>query len=431
MPFNVSQLITDVSRRVSPANPADSRDILGAVGDAARRVSSVVMFKDLSRRVEIENALYDQVFRFTCPDDLDGKNVMQWYKLNSNGRNTDTFFYPMRQVTNRQFDQIRSGSYNPTSGAGLNIFTIEWQSGVKFLKVSDFQCRGGTTIHKMESITENGTWNVFGNVVNLTTDNLNYVSGNGSLRFNINTSSNTGGIENFTLTPVDLSNFFVTGKIFTWLDVPNLNQFQTVTLDLFSSPTDYYSITVSQPHDTNAFQLNWNLLGFAFDPQYMTTVGTPNPASINHIKFTFVTNGTLLLNNVRMDNVIARQGAAYGIQYVSDWMFHDATTGLWKEAPTDPSDIIHLSNEAYNVLLNEAAFVVGQELFTGKGSQVDLVRLESMRDKGMKEYKMKNKEEFIEEQQQFYTFGVPFGYDNWWGTGNGRQGRAPGWSNQP
>ena len=36
----------------------------------------------------------------------------------------------------------------------------------------------------------------------------------------------------------------------------------------------------------------------------MTTIGTPDPKNLNHIKFTFTTNGTLLMNNVRIDNVV-------------------------------------------------------------------------------------------------------------------------------
>ena len=401
MAFTVSNLITDVSRRISPANPSDSKDLLGAVGDSARRLLSNVAPKDLSRRAEIENALYDQVFRFNCPEDLEAKDIMQWFKLDKD-HNTDTFYHPMMQTTNRRFDQHKHNH--------KNLFTVEWQSGVKFLKVSDFSGNVGSTIHTMDSLTDNGSWNVFGNVVNLTLDNLNYLAGSGSLRFDINTSSNTGGIENFDITPVDISEFFVTGKIFSWLNVPNLNQFQTVTLDLYSSAGNYYSITVNSPHDTSQFQLNWNLLGFPFDTRSMTTVGTPDPKAINHIKVTFVTNGTLLMQNVRMDNIVMRKGAAYGIQYVSEYMFHDVQTGIWKLRPTDGSDIIHVESETYNILLSELACVLGQELFTGTKKEEDLVRLERMRRDDYKMYKQKNKEEFIEENQDMYNFGVRFGY---------------------
>lgn len=411
MSFTVSQLVTDASRRISPANPVDSRDILGAVGDAARRLLSVITPKDLSRRVIIENALYDQVYRFNCPEDLDQKNVMQWHRIDK-VHNTDTFYHEMRQTTNRRFDQHRTND--------RNLFTVEWQSGVKFLKVSNMSGGlPGATIHKMESITQDGTWNVFGNTVNLTTDNLTYVAGNGSLRMDINTSSNTGGIENFTLTPVDISEYFTVGKVFTWVYIPNVNQLQTITLDLFSAAGDYYSITVNSPHDTNQFQLGWNLVGFPLDTRFMTTVGTPNPADINHVKITFVTNGTLLMESVRLDNIVLRKGAVYEIQYVSDYMFHDAQTQIWKSIPTDPSDIIHVDHEVYNVLVSHLAVVLGQELFTGKTATTDLNALKDMLKGDIKEYKKNNKAEFIEEQQEFYKFGVPFGYYNRGDDGDG------------
>ena len=411
MSFNVSQLVSDASRRISPANPSDSKSILAAVGDAARRLLSQVTPKDLSRRVQIENALYDQVYRFNCPEDLDQKNVMQWHRIDKK-HNTDTFYHPMRQTTNRRFDQHRTND--------RNLFTIEWQSGVKFLKVSDFAPHDeGLTIHKMDSLTDNGSWNVFGNFVNLTADNLNYVAGNGSLRVDINTSSTVGGIENFTMETVNISEYFTVGKVFTWVYVPNLNQIQDITLDLFSSAGNYYSITVNSPHDTSQFQIGWNLVGFPLDTRFMTTNGTPNPAAINYMRISMTTNGTLLMDSVRFDNVVLRKGAVYEIQYASDYFFHDAVTGIWKSIPTDPSDIIHVDNEVYNLLVDHLAYVLGLELFTGKNAQNDTARLREVLDTDVKGYKRRNKEEFIEEQQEFYHFGVPFGYYNNRGDGDG------------
>jgi len=289
----VSQLKTDINRSISPAKPSDSTDENGAIVQAVEDMLGLIKPKELSRRVIVENALYDQVNRYSVPDDLDTNKIMQWYRLRDN-ENQDYWNGAMQQVSNRDFD--RWNQYDPTSG----LFTIEYQSSKKFIKVSDFHGDTGYTIHDMNSITSNGTWNVFGNVVNLATDNLTYVSGSGSLRFDINTSSNTGGLLSIGMTSVDLTEWLNVGKIFTWIDLPNLNELQTVTLDLISSPGNYYSMTVSSPHDTDAFQLGQNLLGFEMDRQTMTTVGTPNPADINQLKFTFVTNGTLLMNSIRI-----------------------------------------------------------------------------------------------------------------------------------
>jgi hypothetical protein len=399
--FTVQQLATDVKRRVSPANPAESADFFGAVSDAGRTMLANISPKELSRRVEIENALYDQVHRFKCPEDLDKKNVMQWYELDGM-KSADRPYQQMMKTGNRVFDQ--------RDHKQRKHFTVEWESGVKFLKVDDFSGDVGLTIHKMNSISENGTWNVFGNAVDLRTDPLNYVSGTGSLQFDLNSSSNTGGIENFTLEPVDISEYFTIGKVFTWVYVPNLNELQRVRLQLISSPGNYYEIEVMSPHDTNQFQLGWNLLGFPFDNNFMQTNGSPNPSNINHIKIEFEVNGQLLMNEVRVDNIVLRKGAAYGVQYLSEYLFEDPQTGLWVERPTDAQFRIHVEQGTYQVLLGETAKVLAYELFTGNRAQQDMEKIMRQLEQDYFMYRKKNKTEFIDEQQSYYNFGVEYGF---------------------
>jgi len=405
MAKNINSVIVDLNRKVSPGNVNQSKNIFGTLSEAGRDLLSVIKPKELSRRVIIENALYDQVNRFHCPDDLDQKLVMQVYRLDGN-RNIDTFYHEVHQTTNRRFDQHRIGD--------KNMITIEWDQGVKFIKLSnlnnnEYNANDGLTIHTMDSITENGSWNVFGNVVDLITDNLTYVAGSGSLRFDINTSSNTGGIQNFTLKPFNLKDFLMVGKIFTWLNLPNINQLQTVTLEMFSSAGNGYSITVNSPHDTTSFQEGQNLLGFTLDPSVMNTIGTPDPSNLNQIKFTFVTNGTLLMNDVRIDNVVARKGVVYGIQYISKNIFRDIN-GLWKEDPTVGSDEVMLEYEAYQLYVNQAAINLGEEIFTEKSSsKLDRMKVDLLKDYA--QYKKNYKAEFIDEQQFPYRFGCEFGYN--------------------
>lgn len=422
MSYTIAQTLTSLNRKVSPGNVNQSKDIYGVLGEAARNLLGTIKPKELSKRAIIENALFDRVNRFKCPEDLDQKNVMQWYRLKNN-RSTDTFYYPMMQTTNRRFDQHRA--------MDKNLFTIEWDRGAKFIKVSDYadgyagnnqginNDNGGLTISTMDSLTDNGTWNVFGNVTNLITDNLTYVAGNGSLRFDINTSSNTGGIENFNLQPFDLSEFMIVGKVFTWLNLPQVNQLQTVQLEMYSSAGNGYSITVNSPHDTVAFQLAQNQLAFPLDPNVMVTIGTPDPKALNHIKFTFTTNATLDMNNINIDNIVARKGRVYGIQYISTHIFRDIN-GLTKAEPTSTSDEVLLEFEAYQLYLQEAACILGQEIFNDTGNSRKgyiIGKLGQMQGKLATDYatyKKNYKAEFIDEQQSMYYFGTEFGYTNRW-----------------
>lgn len=409
----VGQLKIDINRNIAPAKPSDSIDENGAIVQGVEDMIGWIKAKELSRRVIVENALYDQIDQYNCPDDLDTNKIMQWYRLKGM-KNTDKYFNPMGQVSNLDFD--RWNKYHNSQ----NLFTIEYQSSKKFIKVSPFCDNGGDgnntglTIHDMNSLTSNGTWNVFGNVVNLATDNLTYVSGSGSLRFDINTSSNTGGLLSIGMTPVDLTDYLNVGKVFTWIELPNLNELQTVTLDLMTSPTDYYSITVNSPHDTNQFQLGWNLLGFEMDRQTMNTNGTPNPANINQIRMTFVTSGSLVMNSIRLDNIVARKGHVYGFQYISNMLFQDAVTGLMKFRPTLDSDLIIVEYDTYDVLRAHCAQVFGDELISDKQ---DRDELRNEKNKAISIYKNRHKEEYIEQTQVTRAFGVPYGYYDQWGDG--------------
>jgi hypothetical protein len=419
---NITSTTTAVNRKVSPGTTSQSRDVYGAYAEAGRNLLSNIKPKELSKRIVIENALYDQVDRYKCPDDLDQKNIMQIYKLDGI-RNIDTFYHPVMQTTNRRYDQHRLGD--------RNLVTIEWDKGMKFIKMPDVRQNGGNpgngngntndngglTISTMDSLTETGTWNTFGNVTNLIEDNLTFVAGRGSFRFDINTSSDTGGIESFDVPSFSLEDYMIVGKVFTWLNVPNLNQIQTVQLEMYSSPGNGYSIVVTHPHDADTFQTDWNLLGFILDPETMTTIGTPDPTNLTHVKITFVTNGTLLMNGVRLDNIVARRGRVYGIQYISKYMFMD-TEGLWKENPTTGSDEVMLEFEAYQLFLQECACVIGQEIFTdttvGSKGQIGgrLGQMKADLTADYRQYKRNYKAEFMDEQQNMYNWGVNFGYNN-------------------
>ncbi len=123
------------------------------------------------------------------------------------------------------------------------------------------------------------------------------------------------------------------------------------------------------------------------------------------------------MNNIRVDNIIAKFGTVFGIQYISKFIFEDVN-GIWKENPTSLQDIIHLPFEEYQLLVDETAVVVGQEVFTDtvmnrKGLIFGKIGQMTQRLAARyTQYNKFNKSEFIDEQQKPYRFGVEFGYNN-------------------
>lgn len=351
--YTVAQLASDLNRKLHTGAIEQTRGFYDAIWGGARNVKDKVYPPELKRVAFLEQALYDQVHRYALPNDFDVNKFID-LKILSQAANVPGLYQTSPRQLTRLFD---SGMY--ASPVNATNIAIDYDSGIKYALISTPFPQTTTIIHPMSSLSENGTWNTSSNLVNLSVDKLNYISGNGSLRFDLNNSSNTGYIENFTLTPVDLSAYVQVGAIFNWVYLPTASAFTSVSLRWASSLTDYYEFTVNGPHDNTSFTDGWNLLKFPFDN--MITVGTPNPAAISSIRITFQTTG-VAVTGVHIDNLVARQGKVYALKYYSNCFFEDPVTHVWKNRPTSLGDIIHCEDDTYGLLVLESALEIAQEV---------------------------------------------------------------------
>jgi hypothetical protein len=383
--------------------------LYGAISQGATDVQSKVKLKDLSRRAIIENALYDQVNRFKCPDDVDKNNIMQWYMLNGNTI-VDTFYFPMRQISNRAFDANRQFD--------ANLFTIEYQSGVKFIKVSDpslmfkygtstgttYTTTDGTglTISTADSLTDNGVWNVGGNITSLVSDNLTYITGSGSLRFNINDSTNTGSLYNDGLTAVDLSDHENKSTIFLSAYFPDSSLVTSLTLRWGSSTSVYFSRTATTPQ-FGSFRNGWNLIPFAWNGA--TETGTVDTSAIDYIRITPTLSASD--TDIKFDNIFSALGEVREVVYYSKYLFR-STAGTWLEAPTDDSDNVVLDTDAENLFVYECIRLASLQI-QGQGDIYSAYTNDlygTNQKVGLYDnYKKDNPSEVIQPQTQHRRFG--------------------------
>jgi hypothetical protein len=269
-------------------------------------------------------------------------------------------------------------------------------------------------VNDVDSLTENGSWNVGGNVVDLRLDELNHITRKASLSFDINNTSNTGFIENFTMRSVNIEDYMNDGAVFVWLNFPIPTEIVSVKLTLGSNTsnlaTDLYYATVNQPHDNNSFVVNWNLLKYMLND--VTSVGNPNPKDIKYIRLDFTTTGQAIAN-CNLNSIMARKGEVYEMSYNSSFCFVDATTGAWKQYTTANSDFIAAEEDTYQILMLESALVVQKNIYgNNAGSMADVTSIETELAKKYKEYKRQHKAEMIEPQQytnqigrQYYGYG--------------------------
>lgn len=402
--YTVYDLLTDIKRKVHGALPTE---IQSALDEGRRNLLRKVIPVEMERKCYIEDALYDQVEKYAVPEDLKYESVVDIKRLD-HYKNLDSIWQPLAQVYRRQID----------SKNRKNIFAINYESGVKTMNI--YRPKGlhkydHILINKFDSLTDNGTWNIGGNVVNLRLDELNHVTKKASLAFDINNSGTTGFIENFTMDSVNIDDYLNTGAIFSWLSIPIPQNMVSVKLTMGSNvgdlSTDLYSATVNQPHDNNEFMPAWNLLKYMLNS--LSSVGNPNPKDIKYIRLDFTTTGTGI-PNCNVDNMMARKGHVYEMVYNSSYCLIDAVTRAWKKKTTKNSDQFPFEEESYQLIMLETALVVQKDIYANSaGAKSDVTDIEDELKAAYIEYKKSHKKEFIEPEQYTNLMGrMSYGYEN-------------------
>lgn len=423
MRYTVYNLITDVKRKIHGGSIPST--IQSALDEGRRNLIGKIKPPEMQRNAYIEQAIYDQVEKYAIPEDVKYEDVVDIKEL-SCYRNLDTLWKPLSQVYRREFDQKNRD----------NIFHIGWLSGVKTMDINrpkGLHKYQHIVLNYVNSLTENGSWNVGGNVVNLRLDELNHITKKASLSFDINDSSSSGFIENFTMTPVDIYDYLNTGATFSWLNIPIPQEMVAVKLIMGSNQsdlsTDYYYASVNQPHDNNEFITGWNLLKYMLNN--LSSVGNPNPKAIGYLRLEFTTTGKAI-PACNMDAIVARKGHVYEMIYNSSYCLIDPQTRAWKKLTTKNSDEFPFEEDTYQLIMLETALVVQKDLYANSmGAQSDVTDIENELVKKYAEYKKQHKAEFIEPNQYTnvmgrQTYGYPYGEsgrhcsrpDGWFQGGN-------------
>jgi len=400
--YTVYNIKADVDSDLHSGGVSQLQNFYNTLDKARRAMVGKVRPPELVRKAYLEQALYPHVDRYATPEDLKYQDIIDLKKLSAY-RNVDTMSQPLGLVYSRRFAQQRHGA--------KNVINVGYENGVKYVSVDRPVGEGKDythqLIHNCDSLTDNGTWNVGGNVVDLKEDKLDHVIGLGSLSFDINNSSTTGFIENFTMDSVDLEDFLQTGATFAWMKIPLPKAVVSVKLTLGSNTsnllTDLYQSTVNQPHDNNEFVTGWNLLKFMMNN--LSTVGTPNPKDIRYIRLDFTTTG-INIPNCHIDNIVTRKGAVYEVTYNSPWIIMDSVTGVWKKFATSDNDIIVAEEDTYNLLRLETTNAAQKEVYGSAGAaKSDIADGTSEMKDAYKKYKMEHKSEALLVEDDMRVFG--------------------------
>lgn len=387
MAYSVLNLKADLEGVLHGTTNNQIQNLDGVINRAARQLMLDVDPQETKRTLEFTGPIFNTVFDYPIAPDVKGNKII------------DIFPQVQRlprdiwaQSYNQAFDVAKQNIF-----ASPNMFTMNFNTGLKTLRVNAPYLNAPVVINQIEAIATNGTWNVGGTATNLAVNNTNYAQGAGSLQFNALLGA--AYLENTTMTAVDLSEVEDQSYLFVWVYVPDASALTSVNLRWGSSPTAYWTETVTQNQAT-AFVNGWNRCQFIWSSA--TTVGSPDSSAIDYARITLnvTADQTACLVN-GLDSIL---GTVLSYEYYSKFLFRSNITGAFQETVTDDSDLINLDTESYNLLFNLVAFYAAQQM-QGQDASYDGTYFWTQYQGALVKYKSIYKSELQKPQSVYY--GMP------------------------
>lgn len=390
MSYSVLTLKTDLEGVLHGTTTNEIQNLDGVINRAARQLLMDVDPQETKRTLEFTNPIFNSVYDYPIAADLKGNKLIDIFPQ---VRRLPIDIWS--QAYNQAFDVMKQNVFAQT-----NMFTMNFDTGVKTIRIDAPFLNAPVVVNQIESLTSNGTWAAGGTASSLAVNNTNFVQGAGSLQFNATTGA--GYIENSTMTAVDLSAYLNQASFFVWVYVPTGANLTSVNVRVGSSSSAYYTITVTTNQQGNAFENGWNLCQFSWAS--MSTTGVPSSSALNYARVTLnVTGGTNTACKVNgLDSIL---GTILNYEYYSKYLFRDAITGAFQETVTDDSNLVNLDTESYNLLFNLVAYFAMQQQQGLDASFYDGGFFKTQYDTCLVRYKAMYKSELQKPQSSYY--GMP------------------------
>lgn len=389
--YAVNTLIAELEGMLHGTTTSQIQNLTGVINRAARQLLLDVDPQETKRTLEFTAPIFNTVYDYPIAADVKGNKIIDVFpQVQRLPRDIWT------QQYNQAFDVAKQNVF-----ALSNMFTLNFNTGLKTLKINAPFLNPPVIVNQIESLTDNGTWAAGGTASGLAVNNSNYVQGGGSLQFD--TTTGAAYIENSTMALVDLSNVANQAYMFVWVYVPTGTSLTSVDLRWGSSSSNYYHQTVTTNQAGTAFVNGWNQCQFIWSTA--TVVGTPDSSAINYSRVTLNTSANMtacLVNG--LDSIL---GSILSYEYYSKYLFRDAITGVFQETCTDYSNLINLDTESYNLMVYKVAELAVQQQQGLDASFYDGPYFTNQYQQALARYKNMYKAENQKPQSNYYLVNKP------------------------
>lgn len=392
MSYTIQNLKQDLEGVLHGTTVNQITNLNGLINRASRQFLLDLDPQEMKRINQFTNPIFNAIYDYALPVDLKGNKIID-----------------IRPQVNRQLNEVFVQDYGQAFDLNKLLtrqdqFTINFNSGIKTVRINAPSIRPGVTINDASSPTSNGVWSAGGGASSIGTDNVNFVSNGGAITCNLLAGQASGYLENSTMGLSDLTSHLNQSTLFLWTYLPTASSVTSVELRWGSSASNYYSRTATLTQTGTAFQNGWNLLSFNWLGS--TVVGTPDVTKINYLRVTWNYDSTLQ-TGVHLDNVISNLGSILEIVYYSKNLFKDSSTSAWQETVTDDSNIINLDTDSYKIFFDLVSFLCIQQQQGADALFYDGNFFGQQYQAGLLRYKSLYKSEIQKPQQIYYKPNQP------------------------
>lgn len=324
------------------------------INRSVREVIAETDLRSMKRRAQLSPSISLHQYQYAKPSDLKGLGIVDI--MPQIGR-SEGFRGEWVLTTPEEFDRSKRSF--------RNVMAVYNADGVGKLLVSGVVDSSELTLHDFDSLTGDGTVAaVAGSAANnLTIDRNDYVNGNASVNFDVDTSGTTPAIEVTGFTAVDLTDY-EGEQLFAYMKFPTLTgvTITNVILRWGSDNANYYSRTITTNNEGLAFQAGWNLLRFDWDNSISPT-GTPDIENIDYARVTITLSAALgtQVTDWNIDFLVARRGLIHDIIYYSRYAWQ-TSAGVYIENSTADSDLLNVETDEFDLILARVDFNIARSL---------------------------------------------------------------------
>lgn len=334
-------------------NLSDPRVTLNS---AVRTVNGEVDTRSTLRTASLVPFLFTNVYDYMCPVDLKNTSVVDLIPQVNRSR-----YFGLDLISSEEFDRNK--------GWDKTVLAFYDHDFLRKLRISVMIDDDSTVLSELDSLSSGGgTWKAYGDATNLSVDTFNFVSGNASIKWDINGSGGTtAGIYNDSLDSMDLTEFLTDGSLFYEQYITSITNITNFKIRVGSNASNYYEKTIATNNEGTAFVNGWNLM--RNDLVTLTTIGLPDITKITYVAI-FMTKAAGKINETsyRTDWLVARRGRIHDLQYYSRYGWQTAA-GAWILDSTADTDLLNADEDEFELYIAKAAENASMELREGIDKQ--------------------------------------------------------------